>query len=308
MWRRIAALVVIIAGTLIPMTGCQRPPLARILVECERGGNTDIFVMQADGSGMVNLTNHPAWDGTPAWSPDGTRIAFTSDRDGDSPQIYVMNADGRDVVRLTVSNGIDMMPAWSPDGQKIAFVSTRTYTLTLEGGQLMIDAGPEIWIMDADGGNPTRITSGQEDQALYPTWAPDGLRLAYMNVSDRIDLVVHVLGEELGRSLTADATFASWSPAWSPDGRQLAFMADEKSGGKEIYIVDSDGSNWKNLTNSPAAEADPAWSPDGQKILFISDRDGHAQVYMMDADGSNVTRVTHDEYEYARPAWSPTVR
>ncbi|MCD6554272.1 MAG: hypothetical protein DRI52_06140 [Chloroflexi bacterium] len=308
MWRKIATLTVLVIVALIPLAGCQRQPAARILVECERDGNSDIFVMQADGSGLVNLTNHPAWDGTPAWSPDGTRIAFTSDRDGDNPQIYVMNADGSDVVRLTVSDGIDMMPSWSPDGQKIAFVSTRPYTLTLEGGQLMIDAGPEIWVMDADGGNPTRVSGGQEDQALYPAWAPDGPRLAYMNISDRIDLIVHVLGEESGQSLTTGAPFASWSPAWSPDGSQLAFMATQEDGNKEIYVMNSDGSNWRNLTNSPSAEADPAWSPDGQKILFISDRDGHAQVYMMDADGSNVTRITHDEYEYARPVWAPAVR
>lgn len=308
MWRRTVMLAVMIIVALMPLAGCQRQAPAHILVECERDGNSDIFVIQADGSGMVNLTNHPAWDGTPAWSPDGARIAFTSDREGDRPQIYVMNADGSDVVRLTVSEGLDMMPAWSPDGQKIAFVSTRPYTLTVEGGRLMIDAGPEIWIMDADGGNPTRITGDQQDQALYPTWAPDGRRLAYMNVSEHIDLVVHVLGEEFGQSLTADATFSSWSPSWSPDGRQLAFMADQEDGNSEIYVVDSDGSSLKNLTNSPAAEADPSWSPDGKKILFISDRDGHAQVYMMNADGSNVTRITNDQYEYARPVWSPATR
>ncbi|MDY7039774.1 MAG: hypothetical protein SVX38_02805 [Chloroflexota bacterium] len=305
MWRRIATLAVMIVAVLIPLTGCQRQPSARILVECEREGNSDIFVMQVDGSGMVNLTNHPAWDGTPAWSPDGTRIAFTSDRDGDNSQIYAMNADGGDVVRLTVSDGVDMIPAWSPDGQRIAFASSRAYTITVEGGRLIVDAGPEIWVMDADGGNPTRITGDQEDLALYPSWAPDGRRLAYMNVSDRIDLVVHVLGEEQEQNLTDGETFASWSPAWSPDGKRLAFMADQEDGNSEIYVVDSDGSNWKNLTNSPAVEADPSWSPDGQKILFISDRDGHAQVYVMDADGSNVTRLTHDEYEYARPVWSP---
>lgn len=308
MWRRIMTLTVMIIGVLMPLTGCQRPAPARILVECERDGNTDIFVMQADGSDMVNLTNHPAWDGTPAWSPDGKRIAFTSDREGDNPQIYVMNADGSDVVRLTVSHSMDMMPAWSPDGQKIAFVSSRPYTLTLESGQLVIDAGPEIWVMDADGGNPTRVTGGQEDQALYPTWAPDGRRLAYMNISNRIDVIMHVLGEELGQSLTAEAPFGSWSPAWSPDGRQLAFMADQEDGNKEIYVMDADGSNVKNLTNSQAAEADPSWSPDGKKILFVSNRDGHAQVYMMDADGGNVTRITHDDYEYARPVWSPAGR
>ena len=128
----------------------------------------DIHVLNTDGSGVTILTDNSFYDGMPAWSPDGTKIAFVSDRDGNG-EIYVMNADGSHPTNLTNTSGGDDTPAWSPDGTKIAFVSDR-------------DGNAEIYVMNADGSHPTNLTntSGGDDT---PAWSPDGTKIAF--VSDR---------------------------------------------------------------------------------------------------------------------------
>jgi Tol biopolymer transport system component len=117
--------------------------------------------MKADGSAVKRLTKEPGDDVEPAWSPDGTRIAFRSDRDGDS-DIYVMNADGTGVARLTNDPDTDLGPAWSPDGVKIAFVSNRY-------GNILVESNLVIYVMDADGTGVEQLTSYP---ALEPAWAP----------------------------------------------------------------------------------------------------------------------------------------
>ena len=122
--------------------------------------------MDADGSNPTRLTDNPASDIVPAWSPDGTKIAFASRRDG-NPEVYVMDADGSNPTRLTDNPTFDGVPAWSPDGTKIAFASGR-------------DGNPEVYVMDADGSNQTRLTNYPLSDAV-PAWSPgrdqDRLRL-----------------------------------------------------------------------------------------------------------------------------------
>jgi Tol biopolymer transport system component len=114
-------------------------------------------VMNADGSGQTNLTNNAAWDYGPAWSPDGSKIAFTSSRDGDS-EIYVMNPDGSDQTNLTNNAARDEEPAWSPDGSKIAFASDR-------------DGNYEVYVMNADGSSQTNLTNNAATDNA-PDWQP----------------------------------------------------------------------------------------------------------------------------------------
>ncbi len=116
-------------------------------------GANDVYTMYLDGSGRLNLTHHPADDSTPAVSPDGKRIAFTSNRDG-RPQIYVMNADGSDLRRLSQGDAADFSPTWSPDGNWIAFASVR-------------DGSTDIYMMDSNGGNVTRLTKTGGDRPIW---------------------------------------------------------------------------------------------------------------------------------------------
>ena len=113
--------------------------------------------MNADGSGQTRLTNNPAFDFLPQFSPDGSKIAFCSDRDGNY-EIYVLNADGTGQTRLTNNAAEDSQPSFSPDGSKIAFYSNR-------------DGNGEIYVMDADGSNPVRLTTNAAND-LLPAWQP----------------------------------------------------------------------------------------------------------------------------------------
>ena len=176
----------------------------QIVFTSMRDGNTEIYVMDADGGNQENLTNHPAHDGEPDWSPDGTKIAFVSGRDGSPSQIHVMDADGKNPIRLTDGPGEKRHPDWSPDGQKIAFVHGEIYVIGVggqgrkkvthdlvgkwspsfspDGRRIAYDAGQEgfshIYVVGADGRNRKRLTHNQEHHSL-PTWSPDGQTIAY---------------------------------------------------------------------------------------------------------------------------------
>jgi Tol biopolymer transport system component len=140
----------------------------------DNGGPTfgDIFVINADGTGLERLTHDPSQRNIrPDWSPNGQKIAFSSTRDGNT-EIYVMNADGSDQTRLTFNPADDGAPAWSPDGQKIVFQSNR-------------DGNTEIYTMNADGTDQTRLTSypGRDQD---PDWSPDGRKIAFMRDAEPI--------------------------------------------------------------------------------------------------------------------------
>lgn len=290
---------------LLALAGCGGAPrsVGRLVVEREVAGNSDIYVLNADGSGLTRLTDDPGWDGTPRWSPDGTRIAFASERLG-LPAIFVMDADGSNLQPLTDGASVSMMPAWSPGGSKIAFASDRSYEVMMQGGRQLVEGGLEIWLMNADGSDVERITGNYEDQAMYPDWAPNGQRLAYMEIADSVRIVAQTLSQPVTASiLTEGLEGRAWSPAWSPDGQQIAIMG-EVDEVKDIWLIRPDGGEAVNLSNSPSNDGDPAWSPDGQQIVFVSDRDGTNSLYVMDRDGKNVRRLTTDDARYARPQWT----
>jgi len=210
---------------------------------------SDIWVINADGSGPVNLSNSPDVDeGFPAWSPDGMHIAFTSRRDGNN-EIYVMNADGTNPARWTDNPADDFAPAWSPDGTRIAFVSDRDR----EAGIY------DLYLMEVVSTAVTRLT---DDEAIdySPAWSPDGTRIAFRSHHDGpADIyVIDVDGTGL-KNLTNDPA-EDWAPNWSPDGTLIAFQSN-RDGDWEIYTMAADGSGATNLTKDPADDQMPFWRP-----------------------------------------------
>ncbi len=278
--------------TQAPPTATALPPtpaLASIVFDSYRDDNWEVYIVNENGSNPLNLTNHPAGDGDPAWSLDGQRIAFDSDRD-DNWEIYVMNTDGSGVARLTHDPADDDSPAWSPDGSQIAFKSNR-------------DGNWEIYAINLSDLSATNLTNHPADDRL-PAWSPDGQRIAF--VSDRTgewDLWIMNADGSDPVNLTNYPAQDSF-PAWSPDGRRIAFHS-YRDGNAELYVMNSDGANPMRLTNNPADDWAPSWSSDGLRLAFTSDRDGDNEIYVMNTDGSNMVQVTHNRASDTWPVWSP---
>jgi len=254
-----------------------------------RDGNPEIYTMEVDGSNVQRLTNNPASDFSPKWSPDGSRIAFVSIRDN-NVDIYVMNADGSNQTRLTNNPGLDESPEWSPDGTRIVFESIR-------------DGNSEIYVINADGSNQTRLTNNPGSDG-DPRWSPDGTRIVFHRVSSSVPGEIYVMNAD-GSNQT-QLTNSSYSPRWSPDSSRIAFES-YRDGNSEIYVINADGSNQTRLTNNRGSDESPRWSPDGTRIVFQSFRGGNNRdIYVMNADGTNQTRLTNNPADdHGSPIFSP---
>jgi Tol biopolymer transport system component len=279
-------------------TGPAAGPGRLAFVTLRNGGQYDIYLMNPNGTGVAQLTAGTADDATPAWSPNGQRIAFFSNRStflGDTQpdfNIWVVNADGSGTpTQLTSDPGNEISPAWSPDGASIAFATNR-------------DSGDfEIYVMDALGANAVRLTraAGQDGQ---PAWSPDGQTIAFAStrgaVADTADIYSMSSADGSGvTNLTNTPGATELMPAWSPDGTKIAFASD-RSGDFQIWVMKANGDSAVQLTHSTAPAEFPDWSPDGTRIAY--DADGH--IWIMYADGSQPTRVTSKTVD-GQPRWKP---
>jgi Tol biopolymer transport system component/predicted Ser/Thr protein kinase len=260
----------------------------RIAFESDRDGNNEIYVMNPDGTGQTNLTNHRTDDGMPCWSPDGDRIAFMGTRDL-GYDVYAMGADGSQVTRLTTDPGYDGWPSWSPDGSRVAFLSN--------DGQ--------IHIINADGSDQHQLTNSPE-WASRASWSPDGTKLAIaVDTDGHMHYQIYLINAD-GSNLTclSDGSGNDQLPSWSPDGTRIAF-ASNRDGNMDIYTVRTDGSGVTRLTSHPSPDWAPCWSPDGRRIAFTTSRDGDEEVYAMNADGSEQVNLTNNPAWDGLPSWSP---
>jgi len=256
----------------------------------DRDGDNEIFVMNADGSAQTQITTNVDGDFQPAWSPDGTEVAFTSDRTLPSfnLQVFVMNADGSSQTNLSQSVVDDGSAAWSPDGSKIAF---RTFR----------DGSIEVFVMNADGSSQTNLTQSPSSDET-PAWSPDGSKIAFISDRDGNFEVYVMNADGSGQTNLSQNPASDGTPAWSPDGSKIAFFSD-RDGDAEIFVMNADGSAQTQLTANTAIDEGPAWSPDGTKIAFDSDRDGDSEIFVMDPDGSAQAQLTANTAGDSQPDW-----
>ncbi len=307
--------IVVVAALLGPQVSEQAHGQQwKIAFESGPDRDTDIYLVNPDGSDLQRLTKGKnAWESD--WSPDRTKILFTSTLHGGEMEVYVMDADGSNVHRLTHTPGegtSSWAADWSPDGKQIAFTSNR------DGSPEGYD-GYDVYVMDADGSNIRRLT--REDGADGSSaWSPDGRTLAFMSSRDdksRSEIYVMTVDGSKAWRLTHDKRQAG-RPAWSPDGERITFQSTRTNRKQaydgaefEIYVMDADGANIQRLTHRPNADGHPDWSPDGTKIVFTvygdqeatGNSDEHGIIYVMDADGTNVQRLTFGGRPQGHPDW-----
>jgi Tol biopolymer transport system component len=273
-------------------------------------GNPDILTMDADGSGISNVTNSiRATDARPDWSPDGAKIAFArvQGNQGDpNREIYVINADGTHLTRLTNNTAHDTRPAWSPDGTEIVFVSDRDdpnpIPCTVTGCVF------DIYVMNADGSNVRRLTDDPHNDDM-PRFSPDGGTIVFSSdrTGSRAIYTMNADGTNVVQ-LSSDSLVAG-DPDWSPTGDKIVFENNFCSSCdvSDIFVMDPNGENVSRLTQNLGNNLQPRWSPDGRYIVFWhQDPPGFdiGDIFTMRSDGNEVTNLTASpQMNDGMPSW-----
>jgi Tol biopolymer transport system component/CubicO group peptidase (beta-lactamase class C family) len=226
---------------------------SRLAIQLDRRDlNTEIYTIAPDGTDLNRLTGDLAPDILPAFSPDGSRVAFTRGSPSTS-NLYLVGSDGAGETRLTELDGYENSPTWFADGTRIAFV----------WGNGEVNGFGEtgaLWAIDADGSNRAVLLGARVG---YPASSPDGTRIA-LEMRDEDHIGVFDLATRAVTDLGP-----GYVPKWSPDGSRLAFVRDT-DGVIDIYVMRADGTDVVQLTDDPAFDTFPIWSPDGTTILFMS--------------------------------------
>ncbi len=244
------------------------------------------------GAQPIKLTTDRSYHSSPAWSPDGTQLAYSLFKDG-VQKIYVAqlkrgeNGDLlpiEETVVVTTGVSSDDDPAWSPDGKKIAFSTDR-------------DDVWQIFVMNADGSGAKLLGKDPKQEGTKPVWKPDGKQIAF--VSSRNVALAAPGGKELKFITT---TGYNDCPSWSRDGKRLVIAS-----GNDLKTLSSDGSGPKPLTRS-GWNGEPEWSPVDDRVVFVSNREGRYDIWVTMQDGSAPERITDDKSRESCPTWSPDAK
>lgn len=275
----------------IVMQFTGEPGVARtkIAFTARNGRVKELYVMDMDGANRRALTQDGSIALSPAFSPDGSLLLFTSYRGDAGARVFVLRSAGGRPYLVSGRPGLNTSASYSPDGREIVC------TLSMDGNS-------EIYVLDAKGGSPRRLTN-QRAIDTSPTWSPTGREIAF--TSDRAGSPqVYVMDREGGNAhrLTFDVDYTD-SPAWSPKGDRIAFVA-RTGGGFDLYTCRADGSDTRVVVSGGSNE-NPRWSPDGRHLVFASDRDGALGLFITDLDGRPPRRLDTGGLSASSPAWSP---
>lgn len=265
---------------------------SRIAFDSERSGNLDIYLMNTDGSGLDQLTGSSGAERGPAWSPDGTMIAFygAASEEGNY-DIFVVNTDKTGIRNLTNSPQVDeRYPTWSPDGQRLAFHSNT-------------DGDYDLYVINLDGTGLQALTSNDADD-LGPDWSPEGSQIVFHTDAwdDTYDIALLDVSTRVARRLTEDDHINSF-PTWSPDGTQIAYHAiTSASGAVNLFVMRMSDGAVQQITDGDTRNAFPDWSPDGRTIIYQSGQPEVSAIYTIPAVGGTPHALTDTQSNFL-PEW-----
>jgi len=296
-------------------TANVRGGASAIVFSSNRGedGYLQIWTMDPDGSNPRQLTFGPGDKIQPRWSPDGERLAFVSNQEGNQ-DIFIMNADGTNLVNITNHPADDIDPSWAPTGDRLAFTSTRVADL-----RQVFTASLECPDLDS----PCSLQNERNFSVGYaveysPAWSPEGCEVPGWMPPDEPIVVAASINGAPGRPIFRSSIGGKpeWLDLqdrfigvdhldWSPDGKFLLFTW-KQPGIFEIYTVpiDQRGNARSKLTNS-LGNREPRFSPDGNWIVFTSTRDQNPEIYLMTVSGANQTNLTNNPSQDMYPDWRP---
>lgn len=255
--------IVLLCVSICPVFG-KAPDTAKIVFTSLRNGNREVYIMDTNGQNEINLTEHPADDIQPTWSPTGEHILFVSNRDG-MHDLYLMEPDGSNVQRVFEEKSHRVAPIWSPDGKRIAYVHN--------GLQLTVN------IATKDGKGVEVLTFVDDHLYVNLAWSTDGTEIAFDNIIQFHRTHIVNLQTRTVEPLLPELQFVILNVEWSPDGKQLAFAGMECVGNQAcrlkdfndltVYIVNRDGTDLEQIVVKGDFRADyPVWSPQGNALLY----------------------------------------
>ncbi len=266
----------------------------KIVFQSDRDGDLEIYMMNANRGRLFQLTHNSVDDSSPAWSPDGGKIAFTSARSGNA-DLFVMNSDGSEQIQLTRHPARDEAPSWSPDGKRLAFHSDR-------------DGEYNIYILDISSQHLQKFTDSP-GQHFWPAWSPNAASIAYFTEHYQLNWGIEVMALNKTRQQRLTGSDGLPRAAWHPDAKLLAYLSSTNSLRTNIWLMNSDGSDRRQLTyHKRNYTYDPAWSPNGQYIIYVVSEETEEQrqnshLCVIAQDGSKMSCFMEHPARNEWPDW-----
>lgn len=280
----------------------RQEPVGQIAFASTRaGGDSEIFVMDADGTNLRQMTHNRVDDHSPDWAPDGRRIVFVREDWAEDHDLHIVDSvTGLERQFTAWRYWYEDDPVWSPDGEWIAFSSKHP-----DGD------GGDVIAMSLDGKRMRYVATQQENSTnIDPSWSPDGRRLVFIEYYDSYDLYTtsFCCGGGYRKSPVTSDPLQEWHPDWSPDGARILFSRSISTSVFKhgLYTTSPDGQDLRVVLEGPLDARSGTWSPDGRTIAFYAQGGLGYDIYRVNVDGTGLMRLTDEAGSDQHPDWSPT--